>query len=97
MIARLILSAHRTGKVVNLSSSGYILSDTVRECDAASFLRRTDLWSFFFFSPPLILLHCTINEEGLDAVEEGGSQAELTRLRCVSLRLHSSQLACTDE
>lgn len=96
MIARLILSAHRTGKVVNLSSLGYILSDTVRECDAASFLRRTDLWSFFLL-PPLILLHCTINEEGLDAVEEGGSQAELTRLRCVSLRLHPSQLACTDE
>lgn len=52
MIARLILSAHRTGKVVNLSSSGYILSDTVRECDAASFLRRTDLWSFFSSPPP---------------------------------------------
>lgn len=94
-LARLILSAHRTGKVVNLSSSGYYLTLCVSVTPLP--FCGAQICGLFFSSPPLILLHCTINEEGLDAVEEGGSQAELTRLRCVSLRLHPSQLACTDE
>lgn len=74
------------------------------ECDAASFFfcRRIDMRSFFFFFFFLsISLHCTINEEGLDAVEEAGRQAgRLSWPACGVCRLayiQASQVACVNE